>query len=200
MSMQTETAGVAPLDVDRPTREMSIEIGREARTHVPRNLHAHWEEPPDRGDPIAMLEGQNATRLPWLVPLRHARMGVSAFTFFRGSAIIMAGDLAGSPTSGSDRPARRRRPPLELRRVRIAGPTARRRRQRLRRDPAGPMGMGPEAPRRQRADRRAAPGVQTRRTPVARPSPSSRRTATRWPSSPSSGTSTPGTDRNTSTI
>jgi hypothetical protein len=84
MNMKTETADATVMDGDRPTREMSIEIGREARTDVPRSSHSQWEEPPDRGDPVTLLEGQNADRLPWLVPLRHARMSVSEFTFFRG--------------------------------------------------------------------------------------------------------------------
>lgn len=97
--MKTDTADVTVVDTEHPTREQSIEIGREARSKVPRESHANWDEPTDRGDPIALLEGQNTTRLQWLVPLRHARMSVSAFTFFRGSAIIMAQDLAGSPTS-----------------------------------------------------------------------------------------------------
>ena len=51
-------------------------------------------------DPIGLLEEQNATRVPELVPLRHARMGVSAFTFYRGAALLMASDLARTPTSG----------------------------------------------------------------------------------------------------
>ena len=51
-------------------------------------------------DPIALLEEQNAERVPWLVPLRHGRMGVSPFTFYRGTARIMAADLATTPSSG----------------------------------------------------------------------------------------------------
>ena len=46
------------------------------------------------------LEQQNETRVPWLVPVRHDRMRLSPFTFYRGTAGIMAGDLASTPTSG----------------------------------------------------------------------------------------------------
>ena len=46
------------------------------------------------------MEEQNADRVDWLVPIRHARMRVSPFTFYRGTARIMASDLAGSPVSG----------------------------------------------------------------------------------------------------
>ena len=51
----------------------------------------------DRPDPVALLEEQNATREPDLVPVRHGRMMVSPFTFYRGAAKIMAADLAGHP-------------------------------------------------------------------------------------------------------
>ena len=54
----------------------------------------------DRPDPVALLEEQNATREPDLVPVRHGRMMVSPFTFYRGAAKIMAADLAGTPTAG----------------------------------------------------------------------------------------------------
>ena len=57
---------------------------------------------PDRPDPVALLEAQNATREPDLVPVRHGRMMVSPFTFYRGAAKIMAADLAGTPTAGLD--------------------------------------------------------------------------------------------------
>jgi uncharacterized protein (DUF2252 family) len=49
---------------------------------------------------VSLLEEQNADRVDWLVPIRHARMRVSPFTFYRGTARIMASDLAGSPVSG----------------------------------------------------------------------------------------------------
>ncbi len=47
-----------------------------------------------------MLEQQNATREPDLVPVRHGRMMVSPFTFYRGAAKIMATDLKDTPTAG----------------------------------------------------------------------------------------------------
>jgi uncharacterized protein (DUF2252 family) len=51
---------------------------------------------------VSLLEAQNATREPDLVPVRHGRMMVSPFTFYRGSAAIMAADLATLPSSGLD--------------------------------------------------------------------------------------------------
>jgi uncharacterized protein (DUF2252 family) len=82
------------------TLEERVEIGRVARSQVPRSSHRLWEAPEGRPDPVALLEQQNETRVPWLVPLRHARMRVSPFTFFRGTACVMAADLATTPNSG----------------------------------------------------------------------------------------------------
>lgn len=74
--------------------------GKEARVHVPRSSHSGWTPAAHRRDPVALLEEQNADRVDWLVPIRHARMRVSPFTFYRGTARIMASDLADTPVSG----------------------------------------------------------------------------------------------------
>ena len=74
--------------------------GRAARAEVPRSSHASFEPAPHRPDPIKLLEQQAKTRVPELVPIRYGRMLVSAFTFYRGAAKIMAGDLAATPRSG----------------------------------------------------------------------------------------------------
>ena len=77
-------------------------LGREARERTPLESHGGWEPTAGRPDPVSLLEAQNATREPDLVPVRHGRMMASAFTFYRGSAAIMASDLAGTPTAGLD--------------------------------------------------------------------------------------------------
>jgi uncharacterized protein (DUF2252 family) len=74
--------------------------GRAARRSVPRSAHAGFEAAADRPDPVALLERQAADRVPELVPIRYGRMLVSPFTFFRGSAAIMASDLARTPDTG----------------------------------------------------------------------------------------------------
>jgi len=74
--------------------------GKAARSAAPRSSHASWEPGPGRGDPIALLERQAASRVPELVPIRYGRMAVSPFAFFRGAAAVMASDLAGTPVSG----------------------------------------------------------------------------------------------------
>jgi len=64
-------------------------------------LESHAEFRPGRSrDPVGLLLGQAQSRVPELVPVRHGRMLVSAFTFYRGAALPMAADLAGTPTSG----------------------------------------------------------------------------------------------------
>lgn len=74
--------------------------GKAARRKTPRSSHAAWEPQSDRPDPVNTLERQDETRVQDLVPIRHGRMLVSAFTFYRGAAAIMSADLAETPTSG----------------------------------------------------------------------------------------------------
>ncbi len=74
--------------------------GRDARTEVPRESHAAFSPPPDRPDPIGLLQEQAASRVPELVPIRWGRMMVSPFTYYRGAALPMASDLATTPVSG----------------------------------------------------------------------------------------------------
>jgi uncharacterized protein (DUF2252 family) len=59
-----------------------------------------FDPPPDRPDPIGLLEEQGKSRVPELVPVRYGRMMVSPFTYFRGAALPMASDLATTPVSG----------------------------------------------------------------------------------------------------
>ena len=74
--------------------------GMEARDRAPLSSHTKWRPAADRPDPVGLLEEQDATREPDLVPVRHGRMMVSPFTFYRGAAKIMAADLADTPVAG----------------------------------------------------------------------------------------------------
>jgi uncharacterized protein (DUF2252 family) len=71
-----------------------------AQDQTPPSSHSGWSAAVDRPDPVGLLEAQNRTREPDLVPVRHGRMMVSPFTFYRGAAKIMASDLAGTPVAG----------------------------------------------------------------------------------------------------
>jgi uncharacterized protein (DUF2252 family) len=94
-----------PLPVDEHSHQIgSVEYRRDAgkalRKQVSRRSHAKWSPAADRPDPISLLEEQNRSRLDYLVPLRFERMSASPFTFLRGTAIVMAADLAVTPVSG----------------------------------------------------------------------------------------------------
>jgi uncharacterized protein (DUF2252 family) len=76
--------------------------GQEARNRTPLSSHRRWAAVAERSDPVGLLEEQDAAREPDLVPVRHGRMLVSPFTFYRGAAKLMAADLKGTPTAGLD--------------------------------------------------------------------------------------------------
>jgi uncharacterized protein (DUF2252 family) len=67
---------------------------------VPRMSHAGWKAPKLRRDPIELLSQSNVGRVLSLIPIRFGRMSASPFAFYRGSAALMAADLATTPTSG----------------------------------------------------------------------------------------------------
>jgi uncharacterized protein (DUF2252 family) len=74
--------------------------GTEAALQVPPQAHRGWEPAAGRRSPVDVLAEQEADRLPDLVPVRHGRMMVSPFTFYRGAAAVMAEDLRGTPVAG----------------------------------------------------------------------------------------------------
>ena len=74
--------------------------GRATRSQASRSAQGTWQRPADRADPVEILRGQEATRVPELVPIRHGRMLVSPFAFYRGAAAVMAADLATTATAG----------------------------------------------------------------------------------------------------
>ena len=91
---QLDTEGSRLTPAERAAR------GKAARARVPRDTHAVFDPPPDRPDPVGLLEQQAASRIPELVPVRWGRMMVSPFSYYRGAALPMASDLAATPVSG----------------------------------------------------------------------------------------------------
>ena len=83
--------------VEHPSVDDRRAEGKDARERVSLSGHAGWTPAVDRPDPVALLEAQNVTREPDLVPVRHGRMMVSPFTFYRGAAKIIAADLKDTP-------------------------------------------------------------------------------------------------------
>ncbi|MGG7510168.1 DUF2252 domain-containing protein [Plantibacter sp. YIM 135249] len=90
--MSTHLSRLQRLHAPTATHAELLEVGRAERGDVPRSAHAEYRTG-DR-DPLVILAEQNATRVPSLVPLRMGRMLANPFTFYRGTAAIMAADLA----------------------------------------------------------------------------------------------------------
>jgi uncharacterized protein (DUF2252 family) len=82
------------------TRAERFAAGKSLRTKAPRTSHGEWSSAAERPDPIGLLEESNSSRVQELVPIRYGRMSLSPFAFLRGSAVVMASDLAGTPISG----------------------------------------------------------------------------------------------------
>jgi len=112
MTVKTEGAAAgrsgAPASGWAPARAGTVEHlsradraarGKDARTAAPLESHAEFGPGPSR-DPVGLLLSQAESRVPELMPIRHGRMLVSPFTFYRGAALPMAADLASTPASG----------------------------------------------------------------------------------------------------
>lgn len=82
------------------SRAERLAAGQAMRNSVPRSSHADWTQSAHRRDPIEILEESNHDRLPELVAIRYGRMLRSPVTFLRGSAALMAYDLATTPSMG----------------------------------------------------------------------------------------------------
>ena len=74
--------------------------GKSLREACPRSSHAAWKAHAGRPDPVRLVLQADKGRMPELLPLRHGRMVRSPFTFYRGSALAMAVDLAATPATG----------------------------------------------------------------------------------------------------
>jgi uncharacterized protein (DUF2252 family) len=86
--------------VTHPSLDERRAQGRQASEQTPPSSHSGWQPATDRPDPVALIEKQDLTREQDLVPVRHGRMAVSPFTFYRGGAMIMAADLKDTPVAG----------------------------------------------------------------------------------------------------
>jgi len=83
----------------RPTRNELHAFGKSLRRQCARSSHAIWKPQANRPDPLHLVRVADRGRVPELIPIRHGRMLLSPFTFYRGSALAMAVDLATTPTT-----------------------------------------------------------------------------------------------------
>ena len=74
--------------------------GKAARDASPREGHGEWSAAQRTLQPLSLLLAQEQSRVPELVPIRHARMAASPFAYYRGAALPMAADLATTSQSG----------------------------------------------------------------------------------------------------
>ncbi|WP_116041076.1 DUF2252 domain-containing protein [Amycolatopsis palatopharyngis] len=90
-----------PVDLRTPVSAEDVYArGKALRDSTPPAAHDHPATVGRRPDVADFVEASNEGRLPELLPLRIAKMTASPFAFFRGTAGLMAGDLAGTPASG----------------------------------------------------------------------------------------------------
>ena len=102
-TMTTNISVPLPPSEPRPgfmSRAEACSAGKALQLKVPHALHAEWETHSQSRDPVAILEESNRDRVAELIPIRYGRMVRSPFTFLRGSAGLMAHDLAKTPASG----------------------------------------------------------------------------------------------------
>ncbi|MFM7147037.1 MAG: DUF2252 family protein [Actinomycetales bacterium] len=86
--------------VSAPTVAERVAAGKARRASCPRTTLARWEPAPERPDPVSIIEQQGLARVSALLPIRYSRMSASPFAFYRGTAAIMAADLASADNSG----------------------------------------------------------------------------------------------------
>ena len=98
-TVQRDASGIAKFITEYKTGEQRRQEGKALRANVPRESHAGFEIASDRTDPVKVIKKSSEGRLQHLIPIRYGRMSKSAFAFYRGTASLMAMDLAQTPTS-----------------------------------------------------------------------------------------------------
>ncbi|MCP4167275.1 MAG: DUF2252 domain-containing protein [Chloroflexi bacterium] len=91
------------MSLDNPqelSRAERYKKGKALRQKAPRSSHGDWQPATERPNPLDLLQAQDEGRLQHLLPIKYGRMLASPFAFLRGSAVVMASDLAHTPTSG----------------------------------------------------------------------------------------------------
>jgi uncharacterized protein (DUF2252 family) len=83
-----------------PQRDVRRQQGKELRNTCPRSSHGQKVLGQTERDPLALVEESSLDRVDKLLPIRYTRMVESPFAFFRGTAIVQAHDLQGTPTAG----------------------------------------------------------------------------------------------------
>src|SRR5690349_24085277 len=96
----TDSAAYHSLRQQPVTRAERYALGKSLRKRVPRRSLANWTPPADRPDPVQLIEDNHRGRVDRLIPIRVGRMVASPYGFLRGSAVVMAEDVAHLPATG----------------------------------------------------------------------------------------------------
>src|SRR5215471_9907634 len=80
-------------------RAARLSEGRLLRAKCPRSGHSTVASKRTARDPLSLIEKSNEGRVKRLLPVRFSRMLESPFAFFRGTAVIQAYDLLGTPSA-----------------------------------------------------------------------------------------------------
>jgi len=88
------------IDIKQLSPKERADQGKSLRKQAPRSSHGDWAPAAGRPDPLDLLQAQDEGRLQYLLPIKYGRMLASPFAFLRGSATVMASDLAGTPVTG----------------------------------------------------------------------------------------------------
>jgi uncharacterized protein (DUF2252 family) len=94
-----DAAATKPAAPDRPSVAL-LAAGKALRDRVPRQTHGTWKRDKEKVDVLGILRASDKGRVERLLPIRYGRMLQSPFTFYRGSAALMAADLAETPNTG----------------------------------------------------------------------------------------------------
>ncbi len=81
-------------------RAERFKLGRSLRQKVPRSSLGEWKAPANRPDPVEQVIHSHEGRQAWLIPIRVGRMVASPYGFLRGTAGVMAQDIAQLPATG----------------------------------------------------------------------------------------------------
>ncbi|MDD1695658.1 MAG: DUF2252 domain-containing protein [Methanoregula sp.] len=97
--VERDAFGIARFSSCYKKSEQRRQEGKLLREKVSRESHGEFEPAPDRTDPVTVIKKSSEGRLQHLIPIRYGRMSKSVFAFYRGTASLMAMDLAKTPTS-----------------------------------------------------------------------------------------------------
>ena len=97
---QADSSSFASLSAPTSSRKDRYRMGRELRHAVPRSSLGDWVPSQGRPDPVALVMESHQGRLKRLIPIRVGRMVASPYGFLRGTAVVMAEDLAHLPRTG----------------------------------------------------------------------------------------------------